>query len=105
MTDWQAISVFVTIFVAWSIFLLGAIKLLIDRALRAGEQRFQALEKAVDREAEKRRDVERELRQLLANLPLQYVQRDDWIRLATAFDAKMDALARKLDEVKERLHA
>lgn len=114
--DWKVIGVLSTIFLAWNGFLVGIIKFLIDRSFKSGDRRLEAIETDVEdirdavahgigEEADKRRELEREFRQLIADLPLKYVQREDWIRLATSIDAKMDALADKVEEVKDRLYA
>ncbi|WP_339860416.1 hypothetical protein [Thalassospira alkalitolerans] len=116
LIDWKAIGVLSGLFVTWSGFLVGIIKYLIERSLKAGDHRLEAIEQdltdiketvkdEIGVEADKRRELEREFRELIADLPLKYVQREDWIRLATGIDAKMDALAGKVDEVKDRLYA
>lgn len=103
--DWKLISVVVTLVLAWSALLLGTIKVLIERAIRGNEKRFERIEEDLESEAEKRRQLEREFRTLLADMPLKYVQREDWIRLATTIEAKMDTLNMKFDDVKDRIYA
>ena len=103
--DWKLIGVIVTIGIAWSALLVGTIKVLIERAIRGNEKRFERIEEDLDCEAEKRRALEREFRALLADMPLKYVQREDWIRLATTIEAKMDTLNLKFDDVKDRIYA
>lgn len=114
--DWKMAGVLVTVFVGWNGFLVGIIKYLIDRALRAGDKRLEAIETDLEKleslvtaevsgEADKRRELEREFRELIADLPLKYVQREDWIRLATTIDHKMDSLNKKMDELKDRVYA
>lgn len=103
--DWKLISVVVTIFLAWSGLLVGTIKVLIERAIRGNDHRFERIEADLEDEAEKRRELEREFRTLLADMPLKYVQREDWIRLATTIEAKMDTLNMKFDDVKDRIYA
>lgn len=103
--DWKLVSAIATIFLAWSALLVGVIKVLIERAIRGSDKRFDRIETDLEDEAEKRRDLEKEFRILLADLPLKYVPREDWIRLATTIEAKMDTLNMKLDELKDRIYA
>ena len=104
--DWKSISVVVTVFLAWSGLLVGVIKILIERAIRVNDNRFERIESDLENEADERRELEREFGSLLADLPLKYVQREDWIRLATpTIEAKMDTLNMKFDELKDRIHA
>lgn len=103
--DWKMVSLVVAILGAWSGLLIGAIKFLIERAIRGNDTRFARIEADLEEESKKRRELEREFRGVLADLPLKYVQREDWIRLASSIDAKMDALNRKLDDVKDRIYA
>jgi hypothetical protein len=48
--------------------------------------------------------VEKDLLRLKAELPLDYVRRDDWIRNQTVIEAKLDGLASKLEAIKEGRH-
>jgi len=41
------------------------------------------------------------LLRLRAELPLDYVRREDWIRNQTVIEAKLDGLATKLEALKE----
>jgi len=51
--------------------------------------------------------VEREMMKLKAQLPLEYVRREDWIRFSSTLDAKLDAMRAELraeiTELKERI--
>jgi hypothetical protein len=51
--------------------------------------------------------VEREVMKLKAQLPLEYVRREDWIRFSSTLDAKLDAMRTELrsemTELKERV--
>jgi chromosome segregation ATPase len=103
--DMKTVSVLVGVGLAWSGLLVGIIKVLIERAIGGSEKRFERIEEDLEDEADKRRELEREFRSLLADLPLKYVQREDWIRLATTIEAKMDTLNMKFDELKDRIYA
>jgi hypothetical protein len=65
--------------------------------------KFNGLESAAGRDAQKWREMERELLQLKAELPEKFVRREDWIRFAAVIDAKQDALAEKINTLNARL--
>ncbi len=54
-------------------------------------------------------EIEREVMRLKAQLPLEYVRREDWIRFSSTLDAKLDAMRAELRteiaEIKERVGA
>jgi len=80
----------------------------VDAQIAALENRLSAASKeskeAIEKEANQRRELEREFRGFLALLPQQYVAREDWILMASKFDSKMDGLANMLtNAVKELL--
>ncbi len=58
---------------------------------------------AADAAREAAAAAEKDLLRLKADLPLQYVRREDWIRNQTIIEAKLDALAAKID-AKEARH-
>ena len=45
--------------------------------------------------------MEKDLLKLQAELPREYVRREDWIRFSSSIDAKLDHLRDKLDRVLE----
>jgi hypothetical protein len=49
-------------------------------------------------------EVEKDLLRLRAELPVDYVRREDWIRNQTVIEAKLDGLATKLEGLKEGRH-
>jgi biopolymer transport protein ExbB/TolQ len=67
-----------------------------QEARAAHDQRFAAIETAVS-------ERERDLLRLRAELPVHYVRREDAIRSETVINAKLDALATKIDLVAERV--
>lgn len=68
-----------------------------DEALNV---RFKALEAAIKQEGEGWRQVERELLELKALLPVEYTRREDAIRQEVVIHAKLDALAVKIDALR-----
>lgn len=64
------------------------------------DERFKALENAIKSEGDGWRTVERELLELKAALPIQYLRREDAIRQEVVIHSKLDALAAKIDALR-----
>lgn len=95
-------------------------KMLLQQVERRLDQRFESLERNRDSLREQcmqkfgrmdgdRREevaqwqrVERDLLQLRADLPLHYVRREDYVRGQTIIEAKMDAIALKIENLQLR---
>ena len=108
--DWKALGVIVTILFAWTGMLVKIIAYLLKRNLSGYDEQLKTLTKALEDEGRKRSEGESraskryekldgDFRRFLADLPKQYVQREDWIRTWTAVDAKMDSIWRALMEL------
>jgi len=59
--------------------------------------KFLGLEKNAAQESEQWRQVERDLLRLQADLPLNYVRREDYIRNQSVIEAKIDGLALRIE--------
>jgi hypothetical protein len=64
------------------------------------DARFTAIEDAIADEGDGWRKVERELLELKAALPNQYLRREDAIRQEVVIHSKLDALAAKIDALR-----
>ena len=107
---WQLI----TLLLAFLSFLFAAGRLLLSQIDRRLDDRFEAIEKAREdgqaswrqtftqhlneerRETELMRNIEREFLRFQAELPLQYVRREDYVRGQSVIEAKLDALYSEL---------
>jgi len=63
---------------------------------KALDVRFTSLEKSIRDEGDGWRTVERELLQLKADLPVQYMRREDAIRQEVVIHAKLDSIAAQI---------
>ncbi len=108
---WQLITLLITFLGAAA----GAGKLILSQSLWALDSRFlgmeisakerkerlgnrlDSLEAMMREDAENWRNVERDLLQLKADMPLQYVRREDYIRGQSVIEAKLDSVAGKLE--------
>lgn len=90
-------------------------RIVVSQFNRGLDQRFADLEKArqegrefsekrLSRIEETQQRLERELLMMRAELPKEYVRREDDIRREVVVNAKVDALASKLDLLNERLN-
>ena len=113
MEFWQLL----TLLLAFFGFVAGSAKVLFSQIDRRLDERFAALEAARqmadsamqatrNRHAEEEQKVvtrlqalDRDFMQWKAELPLQYVRREDYVRGQTVLEAKMDALYNKLEVV------
>ncbi|MCY1403735.1 hypothetical protein D9M71_189250 [compost metagenome] len=113
---WQLITLLVTFFGGCA----GGGKLLLNQMQRHMDERFNsqeharatnheqvshrldAIELAAREEMNQWQRVERELMSLKADLPLQYVRREDYIRGQSVIEAKLDGLAVKLENAQLR---
>lgn len=100
-TDLQQIGVLVGIGVPWSGALVWTLRWLLDRYFTALESRFQALEESLKSKADEWQRAERALLELRAELPVQYVRKEDAIRGEVVIHAKLDALNAKIDQLRE----
>jgi len=110
---WQLI----TLLISFLGFLFAAGKLLLSQIDRRLNDRFEAMENAREqasrhwdekfgtvideerRETDLLRNIEREFLRFQAELPLQYVRREDYVRGQSVIEAKLDALYNKLEVV------
>ncbi|WP_041523609.1 hypothetical protein [Gilvimarinus agarilyticus] len=89
---WQVISILLTCmggFLAGLQFLFLQFRKALDEKFGAFDKRFGALEA----EAKQWQQMERELLELKAELPLHYVRREDYVRNQTVIESKLDAIA------------
>ncbi len=64
---------------------------------KAWEERFSSLDT-------NQRALDRDLLKLKADLPNEYVRREDWVRFGAVIEAKIDRLDTKVDMLKDRIH-
>lgn len=86
---WQLVS----LLIGFIGFAAAAGKLL----LRQVEKRLDARFAALDAASQEWRRMERELLEWKADLPLQYVRREDYVRNQTVIEAKIDAIAVRIE--------
>ena len=72
----------------------------LDEKFKMSDERLNKLILSQERESEKLINLERQLLRFQAEMPIQYVRREDYVRGQTVVEAKLDALACKLENLK-----
>lgn len=80
-------------------FVGGIAKWLFSKAEERQAARFASLEQSLQQSASNWGELEKEFMRFKADLPLNYVRREDYIRGQTVIEAKLDALYNKLELV------
>lgn len=103
--NWDAIATFALAFVTLIGLNLGALRWLLGQYGREAGNRIDLLNRDG---TEFGRGVEREMLKLRAQLPMDYVRREDWIRFSNTLEAKLDALRAEVRveivELRERVY-
>ncbi|WP_395505963.1 hypothetical protein [Ectopseudomonas hydrolytica] len=79
----------------FSTLVFGLVKLLLSQMEKRLGERFASQEKEIAKLAE----LERDFLRFQAELPMQYVHRQDYVRNQTVIEAKLDGLRDKLEVV------
>lgn len=87
----EAVGTFALVMVSFVGLNVGALRWMLDRH-----------QQALARDGARWDRMEREIFELRAMLPLEYVRREDWIRFGGTLDAKLDAMR---DEIREEIGA
>lgn len=85
---WQIFLVLIAVVAGWSTIIIAALKVMFNRSLKSIEDKvaqFSATTRACA-------DLERELLELKAAMPLEYLRREDFIRFELGINYKLDKL-------------
>ena len=85
---WQLLLVLIGIVAAWSTIMIAALKVMFNRSLKTIEDKMEDFSTTTKACA----DLERELLELKAAMPLEYVRREDFIRFEVGINYKLDKL-------------
>lgn len=64
------------------------------------DEELQAMDKRLERNEEQGRKIEHEMLRLRAELPSEYVRREDWIRFSGTIDSKLDQVRGFTDQLR-----
>ncbi|GEQ77436.1 hypothetical protein CTTA_4441 [Comamonas testosteroni] len=85
---WQAISLLATIVGAF----WGIAKMMLNQGSKNLDEKFSQINKRLDGQEESDKRLERQVGDMRAELPREYVRRDDFIRAISNFDVRVDQL-------------
>ena len=101
---WQLLTFLAGLLLAFLGFAFGAGRILLNQVDLRLNTRFAVLEEALRKHTDEEgktaaqvRELERSFMKWQAEMPLQYVRREDYIRGQSVLEAKLDALATKVD--------
>jgi hypothetical protein len=89
MMTWEAVATFALSFITLVGLNLGAIRWLLARNEAELGKRIEDIKRDG---SDFSHTIERELLQLKAVMPVEYVRREDWIRFSNTLEAKIDAM-------------
>lgn len=99
---WQLLTFLVGLLLTFLSVAFAFGRILLSQVEKRLDQRFQVIEVAAKEEAKQWARVEREFLRFQADLPLQYVRRDDYVRGQSVIESKLDALYNKIEVVQLR---
>jgi hypothetical protein len=101
---WDTLATMAAALMAFVALNAGTLRWLLERQESATAEQMASLKREG---SDFSHEVEREVMKLKAQLPLEYVRREDWIRFSSTLDAKLDAMRTELrseiTELKERV--
>ena len=99
MVEWQTVIALVSALLVFMGLNLGAMQWMLNHHDVARSENAEAIGKTRDYIA----TLETKLLELRAELPMEYVRREDWIRISNTLEAKLDAMRAELREEQQRL--
>jgi len=97
--SWQAVGIVLSIVVAWSTLLLGVIKWLLNGHFRGIKERFDSFSETLTGQATEIHRIDRDVLMLRTEMHAEFVRREDAIRQEVVINAKLDALASKIENL------
>lgn len=101
MDQWPLFVFLAGLIAAWSLLVFKIMQVLLARTEKRLEEKLEEGSKGVAVYQCKVQDVERQVLELKATLPLDYVRREDFIRHEVTINAKLDRIYDRLQKGKE----
>jgi hypothetical protein len=89
---WQLFGALLAIVAAWSLIIIAALRVMFGSKFKAIDQKFEGLAETSGATSKKYQELERELLEFKADMPLEYVRREDFIRFEVGINYKLDKL-------------
>lgn len=91
--SWQMAGVLTALIVGHGAVILLAVKTMLNNSKTHTDSKFEDLDKKITTTNSESLRIERKLLTFQADLPKEYVRRDDWIRFSSVIDAKQDTIS------------
>jgi len=101
MEQWPLFLFLAGLIAAWSLLIFKIMQALLAKTEKRLEEKIAEYSKTVDTYQGKVQDVERQVLELKATLPLDYVRREDFIRHEVTINTKLDRIYDRLEKGKE----
>jgi hypothetical protein len=98
MNHWELFLFLAGLIAAWSVIMLGVQKFLMAAGFKSLGEKIADLRKA----SEKIQGFERQILEMKADLPLNYVRKEDFIRHEVVINTKLDRLRDLIESLRER---
>jgi hypothetical protein len=95
---WQLAVAAASVLLAFAGLNVGALKWLLDRHDSCSIANANRLTELERQSSEKMADIQQDILRLRADLPLEYVRREDWIRFGNTLEAKIDTIRAEMRE-------
>jgi hypothetical protein len=99
VVEWPVVIALISALLVFLGLNLGAMQWLLSRHDAVRNESAEAISKNRDYLA----TLETKLLELRAELPTEYVRREDWIRISNTLEAKLDAMRAEMREEQQRL--
>ncbi len=99
MSEWQTVVALLSPMIIFMGLNLGAMQWMLNRHDAVRDENAEAAGRNRDYIAA----IETRLLELRAELPTEYVRREDWIRISNTLEAKLDAMRAELREEQQRM--
>lgn len=94
---WQLVGFGVTLLTGFAAIVVGAGKLIASQFERRIDERFDAMQEQRRRESEGITAMEREFLRFQADLPRNYVRRDDFVQVMGGINTRIDNFALRME--------
>jgi hypothetical protein len=101
MSHWELFLFVAGLVAAWSLVMLGVQRTMMSSGFKSLGDQIEELKKA----SEKIQGFERQILELKADLPLNYVRKEDFIRHEVVINTKLDRLRDLLEDLREKKNA
>lgn len=97
--NWEAVGVLLTLALAFVGLNVSATRWLFKRFIDQIDRQITSLGRSLQGEINRTSDIERDLLRLRADLPTEYVRREDWIRFSNVIDTKLDSIYSRIEKL------